>query len=202
MQELNNSLQQISSAQKRVGIFAGTFDPVHDGHIAVAKSAVKFLRLDKLYFMVEKSPWSAKNPSDIKHREAMVELALLDSKKLEQLSMSDERFDISTTLLKIENLFPGSELYFIFGADVFLQMNDNTWKELPKLLTHNIVVFERAKILELEISEHAKTLGVALAILPSTHPEHSSSVVRMKRNNRTLWVPKSVAMYIKENFIY
>lgn len=188
--------------QMHVGIFAGTFDPIHDGHIAVAKSAIEFLGLNKLYFMAEKSPWSAKTPIDIKHRKAMVELALSDDPNLEILNIPDERFDISSTLYKLEQQFQGCELYFIFGADVFLQMNDNTWKELPKLLTHNIVVFERAKILELEISEHAKTLGVALAILPSAHPHHSSSVVRMVHNNRTLWLPKKVAKYINDNNIY
>ena len=186
----------------RVGIFAGTFDPIHDGHIAVARTAVKFLELNCLYFMVEKSPWSLKRPIDVKHRKAMVELALSGNKHLELLNINDEQFNISTTLSKIERQFPDAEIYFIFGGDVFLQMNINTWKDLPRLLKHNIVVFERGSISEPDISKHAKSLGVALAILPSEHPHHSSSLVRMEHNNRTLWVPKSVAMYIKDNSIY
>ncbi len=186
----------------KIGIFAGTFDPVHDGHIAVAKTAVNYLGLDKLYFMVEESPWTAKKPVNVKYRKAMVELALSDNQKLELLNMTDKKFDVSTTLLKIEQLLPDSEFYFIFGADVFLNMNSANWQGLDKLLKHNIVVFERGKISESDISKHAKKLGVALAILPSAHPHHSSSVVRLTHNNRTLWVPKTVAKYIKDNAIY
>lgn len=185
-----------------MGIFAGTFDPVHDGHIAVAKTAVSHLLLDKLYFMVEESPWTAKKPVDAEHRKAMVKLALSDNQKLGLLNMEDKRFDVSTTLTKIEKLLPGSELYFIFGADVFLNMNSENWQGLEILLKHNIVVFERGKITESDISDHAKNLGIALAILPSAHPHHSSSVVRMTHNNKTLWVPNSVASYIKDNSIY
>jgi nicotinate-nucleotide adenylyltransferase len=197
-----SSVSNTQSAKKRIGIFAGTFDPIHDGHIAVAKTAVEFLELDKLYFMVEKSPWSEKQPIDVKHRQMMVELALTGTDSQELLNIDDERFNISTTLLKIEEKFPNSELYFIFGADVFVQMNTSSWKDLDKLLKHNIVVFERSKILESGISEHAKDLEIALAILPSAHPNHSSSTVRLERNNRTVWVPKKVANYIEENQLY
>jgi len=194
--------KSIKACINRVGIFAGTFDPIHDGHIAVAKTAVEFLELDKVYFMVEESPWTAKKPVDVKHRKAMVELALSDNQNLRLLNMTDKRFDVSTTLKKIEQLLPDSEFYFIFGADVFLNMNNKNWQGLDKLLKHNIVVFERGKILESDISEHAKTQGVALAILPSAHPHHSSSVVRMKHNDRILWVPKPIAKYIEKEQLY
>ncbi len=108
---------------KRVGIFAGTFDPIHDGHIEVAKSAVEHLELDELYFLVEKKPWSAKNPIDIKHRQKMVELAILKIAKFLQLDLGEERFTIVESLPKIEKWFAQAELYFIFGGDIFMKMD-------------------------------------------------------------------------------
>jgi nicotinate-nucleotide adenylyltransferase len=187
---------------KRVGIFAGSFDPIHDGHLAIAQSAVDYLELDSIFFMVEKSPWSDKKPAQFEHRKKMVEIATKDFLNIGQLEISDERFDLNKTLPKIEILYPESELYFIFGADVFLRMNSEQWPNLEKLLNHCIAVFERDEITEQHITEHASSLGIVVANLPSKHLKHSSTDVRLQPNNSSLWVPEVVAVYISENGLY
>lgn len=187
---------------KRIGIFAGSFDPIHDGHIAVAESAIKNLDLDSLLFMVEKSPWTKKKPITLKHRQAMVDLAIRDHPKIKKLEISDERFDLNITLKKIEILYPDSELYFIFGADVFLHMNDEQWPNLEKLLRHYIVVFEREEYRDDAITAHAKELGIVVAIIPSQHLYHSSSAVRRQPGKKQIWVSGQVAEYIEKNNLY
>ena len=187
---------------RRIGIFAGSFDPIHDGHLAIAQSAVEYLELDSLFFMVEKSPWSDKKPAQFEHRKVMVELATKKFPRISQLEISDERFDLKTTLPKIEILYPGSELYFIFGADVFIRMDSKQWPNLNKLLAHYIAVFERNEITEQHITERAKSLGIVVAILPSKYLEHSSTDVRLQPNRSSLWVPKDVAKFIAENSLY
>lgn len=187
---------------RRIGFFAGAFDPIHDGHLEVARSAVTFLELDKLHFMVEAQPWTAKQPVLLQHRRAMVDIATQDIKKVEQLKLDDERFNIQTTLPKLKRMFPGTELYFVFGADVFMQMSREQWPGLEQLLKHYIVVFERAEITEKHITQHAKQLGIVVAILPSKHLHHSSSAVRMQPHEKKVWVSQAVADYIHQHRLY
>jgi nicotinate-nucleotide adenylyltransferase len=188
--------------KKKLGIYAGAFDPIHYGHLEVANIAVKELGLDKMYFMVEENPWGSKNPVDINHRKKMVNIALRDYDNTELLEIKTSQFTISETLPLIENTFNDSELYFIFGADIFMKMSPESWPELDKLLKHYIVVFERGSISEVDITNHAKELGIVTAIMPSTHPNHSSTDVRLSPHKKTIWVPSKVAHYIDEAGIY
>jgi nicotinate-nucleotide adenylyltransferase len=190
------------TTHKRVGIFAGSFDPIHDGHLAVVESAIKNIGLDRVLIMVEKNPWSSKKPISIEHRKNMVNLAIENIDNVKQLELEDDRFDLEKTLPQIEYLYQGSELHFIFGADVFLQINKTNWPGLKKLLEHKIVVFERSNISEEEITGHSIKLGIAVSIFPSQHPHHSSTDVRRKPHNKHIWLPSNIAKYIDENELY
>ncbi|MFT4532564.1 MAG: nicotinate-nucleotide adenylyltransferase [Candidatus Saccharimonadales bacterium] len=187
---------------RRIGIFAGTFDPIHDGHIDIARSAVEHLELEELLILVEESPWGDKSPIDIAHRKEMVELSISSEGKINQLVMDQKRFNIDETLPDLETRFAGCELYFIFGGDIFMHMNEDSWSGLEGLLRHYIVVFERGNVNERDISEHAKSLGIVAAILPNEKLDHSSTDVRLKPHNKAIWIPKSVAGYIDQNSLY
>lgn len=187
---------------KRVGFFAGSFDPIHDGHLEVARTAVRELDLNILYFMVEEQPWGNKSPVDVKHRRNMIEIVAKDDSKINQLELSDKQFSIESTLSDLETKFQGSELYFVFGADVFMKMNEVQWPDLNDLLKHYIVVFERNNTTEKEISSHAQKLRIVVAIIPSQFTHYSSTDVRLKPYQNKIWLPKEVANYIKENGLY
>lgn len=187
---------------KRIGIFAGTFDPIHDGHISVANEAVKNLGLESLYFMVEKEPWTHKKPTYIEHRKNMVDIGIAKNATLLQLNIDCNKFTLDKTLPKIEKKFNDSELYFILGADVFVHMNKEQWPGLELLLKHYIVVFERNTITDKEIQNQAKKLGIVVAIIPSLHKSHNSTDIRLQPDKRAIWVPIRVANYIKENNLY
>jgi nicotinate-nucleotide adenylyltransferase len=187
---------------KRIGFFAGSFDPIHDGHIELAKVATDQLELSKIYFMVEEKPWGIKRPISINHRKEMVRLAIDGVNSFGQLDLLDKQFTIENTLKQLEKKFENSELYFVFGADVFMNMNSDQWPGLEKLLRHYIVVFERKDITELELAKQAKRLGIVVAILPNKHKDHSSTDVRMKPHKKSIWLPKKVAEYIDLNGLY
>lgn len=189
-------------AQKRIGFFAGSFDPIHDGHVAVASSAILDLELDQLYFMVEEMPWGNKSPASLENRCHMVDLAIENHELMQQLKIDDKQFSISKTLTEIEKKFVDCELYFIFGADVFMHMNSKKWPGLEKLLEHYLVVFERGDIREHQISDHAVELGAVIAILPSEHLNHSSSDVRLSPHEKSIWVTQKVSEYIQKNNLY
>ena len=143
-----------------------------------------------------------KKPISYKHRKTMVELAINTDNKLSLLDLDDEKFSLDETLPKIVNTFQDAELYFIFGADVFLRMNYAQWPSLTKLLQYYIVVFERRDITQKELTAHAKKLGIVIAIIPSQHLTHSSTDVRMSTHNKSVWLPKVVADYIEKNNLY
>jgi|GEM_PF-1081608 len=197
-----NVAKVLPRVSNRIGIFAGSFDPIHEGHIETSLSCVRELGLEQLFFMVEQNPWGDKSPVGISYRRKMVDIAISNFPQLGQLELDDHRFSIDKTLIKLENKFPSMELYFIFGADVFLKMNIKSWPKLDKLLKHYIVVIERNELTEWHITEHAITLGIVTAILPSQHLHHSSTDVRMQPRNSILWVPKKIADYIELNNLY
>jgi nicotinate-nucleotide adenylyltransferase len=187
---------------RNIGLFAGAFDPIHDGHIEVARASVNQLSLDMLYFMVESRPWGDKQPVELKHRQTMLDLSTEADEKLALLSLPDDQFSIDRTLAELEEKFPEDELFFVFGGDVFMHMNPEQWPGLEKLFKHYIVVFERGMITEKEISRHAKSLGIATAIIPSMYPRHSSTDVRLRPHDKAVWVSKQVADYIDNNKLY
>lgn len=190
---------------ERVGIYAGTFDPIHDGHLELATTAKDLLELSSVQFMVEKKPWGNKQPgASASERETMVEHAIESKEDLAIFSSQYDQFTVELTLPELQSNFAASELYFIMGADTFQNMSEATWPGLEKIITppNYIVVAERGMMTEQQISSHARSLGVAVAIIPNSLPNHASSDVRAQINNKALWLPKKVAAYIDEHGLY
>ena len=197
-----NAAKALRLNRKKVGIFAGAFDPIHDGHIEAGKSVVEYFGLDQLYLMVENIPWSTKTPIDIKHRRKMLEIATNEIATLSQLTVDQDSFSIAETLPDIINKFSKSELYFVFGVDVFLNMNTMQWPGLDKLLQHNIVILMRDNATKEVVKEHALEINANIEIILSKHPNHKSTDVRLRVDDKNLWVPKNVCQYIDKHNLY
>ncbi len=69
--------------RERIGLLGGTFDPVHNGHLALARSALNHLRLDELLWIPAGAPWqkAGRELAPAHHRAAMVRLAILGEKR-------------------------------------------------------------------------------------------------------------------------
>ncbi|MCK5780778.1 MAG: nicotinate-nucleotide adenylyltransferase [Psychrilyobacter sp.] len=107
---------------ERIGIFGGSFNPIHRGHIEMANIAVKKLNLDKLYLVPVGTPTHRCNKNFVcgKVRLKMVELSCLDNKKLIPCDIEVVNKDKSytyDTLLKIKEKHPSATLYEIIGED-------------------------------------------------------------------------------------
>jgi len=118
---------------KNIGIFAGTFDPVHEGHIAFCLVALELCRLDKIYLMPERFPRNKKIVSDVIERGALLELAVASIPELEVLSLDEDFFSVETTLPKLQQRFPGSQITLLLGSDVACESLPQ-WDNLEKLL--------------------------------------------------------------------
>src|SRR5437763_15850460 len=108
---------------ERIGVFGGTFDPPHVGHLVVAVNARHALRLDRLLLVVANDPWQksqARVISSAADRLAMVEAAVADVKGLEASALEIERGGVSytaDTLASLRAESPDAELFLVVGSD-------------------------------------------------------------------------------------
>jgi nicotinate-nucleotide adenylyltransferase len=132
--------------KKRIALYGGTFDPVHTGHIAVAHGLSKLFALDEVLF-IPAALAPHKRESKVTpafHRYAMLALAT-QSEPLMRISMVEldapERPYTFETLARIEeSLGSGAQLFFVMGADSWMEIT--TWREWERVLTltNHIVV--------------------------------------------------------------
>jgi nicotinate-nucleotide adenylyltransferase len=114
----------VTPEPSRIGIFGGTFDPIHVGHLVAAVNVRYALRLDRLLLVVANQPWQKEGQrsiSDADDRFAMVAAAVGESPGLEASRIEIDRGGPSFTSETVEEmagLFPGAALFCVVGADV------------------------------------------------------------------------------------
>jgi nicotinate-nucleotide adenylyltransferase len=112
---------------KKIGIFSGTFDPVHEGHITFANEACRQAGLDKVFLLVEPRPRRKQGVRALEHRTEMVKRAIAQDPKLGLLVLEQARFTVSETLPVLQARFKGAQLYFLTGDDMIKHFNDQQW---------------------------------------------------------------------------
>ncbi len=128
----------------RLGIFGGTFNPVHSGHLRTAEEARYKLRLDKVIFVpAGNPPLKERDAVAASHRYAMATLATASNKDFivsDFEALKRGKSYTVDTLLMLSKRNPGDELFFILGSDAFLDIPK--WREPEKLtgLTDFIIV--------------------------------------------------------------
>jgi nicotinate-nucleotide adenylyltransferase len=122
----------------RIGIYAGTFDPVHAGHVTFALQALQAAKLDKVYFLPERRPRGKQHVEHLGHRVAMLRRAAAPHPQFEVLETVDVSFNVERTLPRLQREFEGSELVFLFGSDVL--SNLQSWPKVERLLAHELVI--------------------------------------------------------------
>lgn len=131
---------------QRVGVFGGTFDPVHVAHLIAAADTRAALQLDRVLFVVAGDPWQKRGRvvAPARDRLALVEAALEGIVGLEASAVEVERDGPSVTADTLEALAaPGRELFLMLGADAVANMS--TWKRLDETRDlATVVVIERA----------------------------------------------------------
>ena len=124
---------------KRVAIYGGTFDPVHNGHLEVARSVLQLFKLDELWFVPAWAPPHKRsaNITSAFHRFAMLALATEADQGLlvstVELDAPDRPYAVDT-IARMQALFgKDCRLFFVMGADSWLEIT--TWRDWQRLLT-------------------------------------------------------------------
>lgn len=193
----------------KIGIFGGTFNPPHMGHINGANAAVSALGLDKLIFIPAGNPPHKelpKNSATSEQRLRMVELASEYVPHSEVLDIEIKRDGKSYTVDTIRDMhkmYPKAKLYFLVGTDMLKSFH--TWykpEEIAKLCTLCALCRTQSKYDNMEeyASEARSKTGVKIRIVKGPVLEISSTEVRcgMQREK----IPLKVLQFIKNNNIY
>jgi nicotinate-nucleotide adenylyltransferase len=128
----------------KVGLFGGTFDPIHNGHLRMAERVLDAFGLDRIWFIPARIPphKEAAGVSDPWHRYAMVALATADNSQLvpSALELRSEKtsYTIHTINRVRERLGRNIGLYFLMGTDSWREIE--TWKDHRELLARCSVV--------------------------------------------------------------
>ncbi len=211
----------------RLGIFGGTFDPVHLGHLRAAEEALDILELDEMIFVPAAVPPHKPGGKilSFQSRWRMLELALAGNSRF-RLSDLEQRMPGKSytvhSLRQLRNENPGAELFFLVGCDAFFEMD--TWYEFKEIFRlAGIVVLCRPECCENEMLEFvSKRVSQLYRIvhenreirhpvlcsvygLQNTRIDISSTRIReLAAEGRSVryLVPNSVWSYIGENGLY
>jgi nicotinate-nucleotide adenylyltransferase len=187
---------------ERLGVFGGTFDPVHVGHVVMAAEVRSALALDRVLLVPAGDPWQKRGRvvASARDRLALVELAAADVDGVEGCAVEVEREGASVTAETLEALAaPGRELFLVLGADAVANMP--TWRRLDDTRRlASVVVIERE-------GEHALPPGEGWHVehVPVPRLDISSTDVRRRLAEvRPIdgLVPPAVVRAIRERGLY
>jgi len=144
-------------AKRRIGLYGGTFDPVHQGHLDVARRVAMLFEIDEILFVpAQQAPHKLSRPvTAALHRYTMLALATADDAQLRlssfELDAPDRRYTVDT-LKHFQQTLWDDELFFIMGADSWADIE--TWRNWEELLTmtNHIVVTRPGYAVDIENS--------------------------------------------------
>jgi nicotinate-nucleotide adenylyltransferase len=187
----------------RIGILGGTFDPVHNGHIYLAKKACAKLSLDKIIFIPTYIPPHKKGLklASAKHRYNMLKLAISGNKKFRLSDMEIRRKGRSysaETLRRLRKKYGyKAELFFITGSDSLKELHK--WRNLPEILRFSkFVVVERPNF-------KVRNVPPGFIILKINAKNISSTDIRNRiKSNKPIGrlIPVPVKSYIYSRDVY
>jgi nicotinate-nucleotide adenylyltransferase len=194
---------------QKIGIFAGTFDPIHAGHIAFCQAAIEAANLDKVYILVEASPRRKQGVHALEHRQAMVAIAIDDLPNIGMIMLDQERFTVEFTLPTLLARFHGAELHILMGSDVAMHLAQ--WPHVQRLADQvTFMVGARDTVNPRELADtfskisELKGLVFRYRSCVSPMPTVSSSEIRRayRHGDEPVGLHPAVAAYIDAHGLY
>ncbi len=197
---------------RRVGLFGGSFDPVHNAHVALAHAALQALQLHELRWIPAGNPWQkTRSITEAQHRVAMVQAAMAGEPRFVLDTIEVQRSGPSYTLDTVRALAaaaspPGAgaartQWFLVIGQDQYCGLH--TWRHWPELL--RLVTLAVANRPGDQRQPHADVLALAHHVVPLPMLDISSTQVRQRvaaGQDITPLVPPAVARYIETHGLY
>jgi nicotinate-nucleotide adenylyltransferase len=215
---------------KRIAFYGGSFDPLHKGHLTIARALSEVFELDEFVFIPAfHAPHKKdKKPTSAFHRFTMLALATCNEPRIKvskmELDVPERPFTVET-LERLKNELPEAQIFFVMGADSWAEIT--TWREWEKVLTLvNIIVVTRPDY-EIGFSHVTDEIRERIVDLRKAKTENQSEIQnpkskiyitdavqidvsateirqKIKKNERD-WhedVPQAVAKYIEKYELY
>jgi nicotinate-nucleotide adenylyltransferase len=191
----------------KLGIFGGTFDPVHRGHLAVAAAAAGEFGLSRVLLIPSGSPPHKQTPvgAPYEDRYRMVELACAGDSRLQPSRLEapdgnrERHYSIETIERVRAGMAPGDELFFVLGADAFGEITLwRRWREVMRLVEFIVVSRPGAEAGQAPAEARMHWLGGVQV------PVSSTEIREQLRRGDTVqdWLPSAVLGYIRERGLY
>ena len=188
---------------KKVGLFFGSFNPIHIGHLALANYMLEFESLDEVWFVVSpQNPF--KKAADLLDAETRIEMVKLATEQHERYRAEDIELTLPkpsytiNTLAALGSKYPQHSFSLIMGGDNILRFEQ--WKSAEEIMTnHQILVYPRPGY---KVSDK---LPVNCRLTHAPVIEMASSDIRqwIKKGKETPFlIPEKVFDYIKKNGLY
>lgn len=190
----------------RIGIYGGSFNPIHKGHSQLAASIVEQGLVDELWLLVSPlNPLKQDATSDIAEYEHRLKMAELATQALKGVKVSDFERHLPlpsytiTTLGELQKSYPEHEFVLVIGAD--------NWERFPRwyhadeiIERYQILIYRRpgCEIDESSLPSSVKVVDTPLFDVSSTQIRQSVQRGRMMRK----WLDERVARYIRRNGLY
>lgn len=197
----------------KTGIFGGTFNPVHKGHIMLAEYCMESVGLDRIIMIPTAVP-PHKISNNLASENDRLNMCKLACRGKENFFVSDIEIKRQgksytyETLTQLKEIYPDDHLYTIMGADMFLTLD--RWKN-PKIIFEksSIITIPRDEENKLELenfyNDVLKAMGASSVILPNPVMSVSSTFIRENLDNFNLisdMLDKGVYDYIIKNNLY
>jgi nicotinate-nucleotide adenylyltransferase len=204
------ALPTLSRPDARIGLLGGTFDPVHIGHLAMARAALAGLPLDYLFFIpAAQAPLrAAATIASAADRLALLNLAVAEAAdpRLGVLDLEVRAGGVQYTIDLVRILqaaWPQARLFWLLGADQFAQLD--RWRE-PEELARRVefAVLDRPGLPPAAPPPSLASVVRWQRLAGVTHPANSTEIRRRRHLGELLdlWLPRSVAAAIEEKKLY
>jgi nicotinate-nucleotide adenylyltransferase len=197
----------------RIGIYGGTFNPPHIGHISAAKAFLDSSELDKLLIIPTFTPphKEYKSKVDPDKRLRMCALAFGFDGRIEISDMEIKRGGKSYTYLTLEELYNGEdELFFLVGTDMLLSLD--SWVKPDRIFELSSIVYVRretdsniTELIERKADEYRNKFGARIIGIDNSVIEISSERIRnalVTGEKRSLYLTPDVLSYIEKEGLY
>lgn len=193
---------------ERVGVFSGTFDPIHIAHVEACLVATAALNLDTVVILLEKSPTRKKGVADFQDRLRMVKLATAEYKRINVLDIDEDNVTVESALDTLDSKFANAEYWYILGSDVLEHIEK--WPNVDTLFQKfNLCVVLRSNDKRSAVEGKLTQIGsthkeLRYKILPEVWSEISSSMIRKQihETGTSKSVNPDVLTYISDNDLY
>lgn len=195
---------------RKIGIMGGTFNPIHNGHVALADAAYKTFSLDKVLFMPSGNSYMKQHVLDNSKRVSMVSKAIESISYFELSAIEVERFGntyTSETLQQLTQQNPDVQYYFIMGADSLFHIEK--WKD-PEIIFQlsTLICMVRDDYNMADIKKKGAELaqrGADILYLNMPKIDISSTDIRNRvklHQSISELVPEKVEKYILQEHLY